>query len=143
MAETTETTKNEALEEACAFLKAAGTYYLATCEGGKPRVRPFGTAHIYEGKLYIQTGRKKAIYRQIKENPSVEVCACKDPTSWIRIEGDLVEDPRIEAETSMLDAYPELQGMYQPGDGNTCVLYFANAKATFASFTEGMRTVKL
>ena len=42
------------------FLKAAETYYLATVEGDQPRVRPFGTIHLFEGKLYIQTGKARA-----------------------------------------------------------------------------------
>ena len=53
------------LLDVCKFLKAAGTYYLATVDCDKPRVRPFGTAHIYNGKLYIQTGKKKAVSHQI------------------------------------------------------------------------------
>ena len=39
------------MERICNFLKDAGTYYLATVEGDQPRVRPFGTAHIFEGRL--------------------------------------------------------------------------------------------
>ena len=39
------------MEEVEKFLKEAKTYYLATVEGDQPRVRPFGTAHIFEGKL--------------------------------------------------------------------------------------------
>lgn len=47
------------MERVVKFLKDAETYYLATVEGDQPRVRPFGTAHIFEGKLYIQTGKVK------------------------------------------------------------------------------------
>ena len=79
------------LLDVCKFLKAAGTYYLATVDGDKPRVRPFGTAHIYNGKLYIQTGKKKAVSHQIAANPNVEICAMADG-DWLRIEGELVED---------------------------------------------------
>ena len=57
------------------FLKEAETYYLATIEGDQPRVRPFGTAHIFEGKLYIQTGKVKEVSKQIHANPKVEICA--------------------------------------------------------------------
>lgn len=117
------------------FLKQAGVYYLATVEGDQPRVRPFGTVNIFEGKLYIQTGKKKDVAKQIEANPKVEISAFKDG-KWIRVAGELVEDDRIEAQRSMLDAYPELAGMYQPGDGNTAVYYFRNAVATISSFTE-------
>ena len=51
------------------FLKSAGVYYLATVEGDQPRVRPFGTVDIFEGHLYIQTGKKKEVARQLAANP--------------------------------------------------------------------------
>ena len=63
------------VERVARFLQEAGTYYLATAEGDQPRVRPFGTAHVFEGKLYIQTGKVKAVSRQILANPKVELCA--------------------------------------------------------------------
>lgn len=123
------------------FLKEAGTYYLATVEGDQPRVRPFGTAHIFEDKLYIQTGKVKDVSKQIHANPKVEVCAFKDG-KWLRVAGELVEDDRMEARQSMLDAYPSLQNMYKADDGNTEVFYFKDAVATFSSFTEEPEVVR-
>ena len=129
------------MEKICQFLKDAGTYYLATVEGDQPRVRPFGTAHIFEGKLYIQTGKVKPVAKQILANPKVELCAFKDGV-WLRVAGELALDDRLEAKRSMLDAYPELRGMYDENDGNTQVLYFKDATATFASFTAEPKTIK-
>ncbi len=128
------------MNEVYEFLKEAQTYYLATVEGDQPRVRPFGTVDIFEDKLYIQTGRIKAVSRQIEANPKVEICAFKDG-KWLRIAGELVRDDRVEAKAHMLDNYPSLKGMYSPEDDNTEVLYFKNASATFSSFTEAPRTV--
>ncbi len=128
------------MERVCEFLKEAGTYYLATLEGNQPRVRPFGTAHIFEGKLYIQTGKAKAVSRQLADNPKVELCAFKDGT-WIRLSGELVEDDRVEARKAMLDAYPELRRMYDENDTNTQVFYFKNAIATLSSFTKEPQTI--
>ncbi len=128
------------MEKVCNFLKDAGVYYLATVEGEQPRVRPFGTAHIFEGKLYIQTGKAKPVSAQLKANSKAEVCAFKDGV-WLRVAGELLEDDRVEAKKSMLDAYPNLRGMYDENDGNTQVLYFANATATFSSFTAPPETV--
>ena len=122
------------MERVCKFLKDAGTYYLATVEGDQPRVRPFGTAHIFEGKLYIQTGKVKAVSRQLAANPKVEICAFMKG-KWLRLAGELVEDDRVEAKASLLEAYPSLQKMYAADDGNTQVWYFKNATATFSSFT--------
>lgn len=128
------------MERVCNFLKEAGVYYLATVEGDQPRVRPFGTAHIFEGKLYIQTGKVKPTSRQLLANPKAEICAFHNGV-WVRIAGELVEDDRVEAKKSMLDAYPNLRGMYDENDGNTQVFYFRNATATFASFTSAPETV--
>ena len=128
------------MNRVCQFLKDAGVYYLATCEGDQPRVRPFGTAHIFEGRLYIQTGKKKDISRQLAANPKAELCAFKDGT-WLRIACRLVEDDRVEARRSMLDAYPELRAMYDENDGNTQVFYLADATATFSSFTAAPETI--
>lgn len=133
--------RNEIMERIAEFLKTAGMYFLATTEGDQPRVRPFGTANLFEGKLYIQTGKVKPTSKQIAANNKVELCAFKDGT-WLRIAGELVEDPRFEAQKSMLDAYPELRGMYAENDGNTQVFYFQNATATFCSFTAPAETVQ-
>ena len=122
------------MEKVFEFLKSAGTYYLATAEGDQPRVRPFGTVNLFEGKLYIQTGKVKPVAKQLANNPKAEICAFKDGT-WLRIACNLIEDDRVEARKAMLDAYPSLRAMYDENDGNTQVLYMADATATFSSFT--------
>lgn len=91
------------MDEVYEFLKEkAPTYYLATVENGDPRVRPFGTVDLFEGKLYIQTGKNKRVYRQIMDHPQVEICACVGP-EWLRLSGELVPDDRVEAKKHMLD----------------------------------------
>ena len=129
------------MKRVCEFLKNAGVYYLATVEGDQPRVRPFGTAHIFEDKLYIQTGKVKPTSKQLLANPKAEICAFKDG-AWLRVAGELVEDDRVEARKSMLDAYPDLRRMYDENDGNTQVFYFRNATATFSSFTAAPETIE-
>lgn len=130
------------MQEVYDFLKKCGTYYLATVEGDQPRVRPFGTVDIFEGKLYIQTGKVKAVSKQLQANPKAEICAFGEG-KWLRISGKLIRDDRYEAKKHMLDNYPSLQSMYSADDDNTEVLYFEDATATFASFTEAPKTVKL
>ncbi len=129
------------MNRVCEFLKNAGVYYLATVEGDQPRVRPFGTAHIFEGRLYIQTGKIKPCSKQLAANPKAEICAFKDG-AWLRVACELIEDDRVEARKSMLDAYPNLRGMYNENDGNTQVLYLKNAIATFSSFAAPAETVE-
>ena len=95
------------MDEILEFLKNAGVYYLATVEGDQPRVRPFGTAEIFEGRLYIQTGKVKAVSRQLQANPKAEICAFRDGV-WLRIAGELVRDDRREPKVHMLESYPDL-----------------------------------
>ena len=116
------------------FLKQTGFYFLATVDGDQPQVRPFGTAEIFEGKLYIQTGHVKPVARQIAANPKVAICAYNGK-EWLRVNATLVEDPRVEIKKAMLDAYPNLRAMYNENDGNTAVYDLKDAKATISSFT--------
>ena len=127
------------MKKALDFLKEAGTFYIATVEGDQPRVRPFGTAELFEGKVYIQTGKKKDVSKQLQKNHNAEICAFADG-QWLRVSGKLVRDDRLEAKKHMLDAYPQLQAMYKAEDDNTEVLRFEGATATFSSFTGAPRT---
>ena len=129
------------MKRVCKFLKDAEVYYLATVEGNQPRVRPFGTAHIFEGKLYIQTGKIKPVSKQLAENPKAELCAFKDGT-WLRVSCELENDDRVEAKKSMLDDYENLRGMYNENDDNTQVLYLKNAVATFSTFGGAPEVIK-
>ena len=128
------------MEKVYQFLKDAGVYYLATVEGDQPRVRPFGTVDLFEGRLYIQTGKKKDVSRQMHANAKVEICAFKDG-AWLRVAAKAIADDRLEAQKHMLAAYPSLAAMYKAGDGNTEVFYLTEATATFSAFGKAPETV--
>ena len=130
------------MDEIFAYLKACETYYLATVDGDQPRVRPFGTVDLFEGRLYIQTGLVKNVAKQMLANPKVELCACGKDGSWIRVTAEAVLDENIEAQRHMLAAYPYLGGMYQPGDGNTAVFFLRNGTAVISSFTAAPKTIR-
>jgi uncharacterized pyridoxamine 5'-phosphate oxidase family protein len=125
--------KDTKMQQVYEFLKQAGVYYLATVEEGRPRVRPFGTVDIFEGKLYIQTGAVKPVSHQMKADPRVELCAMHEGR-WIRVEAEAVLDERLEPAEHMLESYPQLRGMYAPGDGNNEVWYLKNVTAKIFSF---------
>lgn len=128
------------MKEVKDFLKDCEVYYLATIDGDKPKVRPFGTAEIFEDHLYIQTGKTKDVYKQIEANNNIEVCGFKNGR-WIRVACKLIPDDRVEAKKYMLDMNPSLRSMYDENDDNTIVLYFDNAVATIYSFTEAPKTI--
>jgi uncharacterized pyridoxamine 5'-phosphate oxidase family protein len=129
------------MQEVYEFLKKCQTYYLATIEGDQARVRPFGTADIFENKFYIQTGKNKDVSKQIAVNPKIEICAF-DGSKWIRIQALAVEDDRCEARQHMLDAYPMLKDRYSADDGNTQVLYLKDALATIYGFTDEPKKIQ-
>ena len=129
------------MTEVYEFLKKCRTYYLATMDGDQPRVRPFGTVNIFEGKLYIQTGKIKPVSAQMKQNPRVEICGMSEG-KWIRLAAEAVLDERLEAQESMLEAHPSLRSMYQPGDGNTEVFYLKNATAKICTFTAAPKIIQ-
>lgn len=130
------------MQEVYEFLKSCGTYYLATAEGDQPRVRPFGTIDLFEGKLYFQTGKSKHVADQLKANTKIEISGMVPEGKWIRLQAEAVLDEgNIAAQTHMLEAYPSLKAMYTPGDGNTEVYYLKNAVAQICSFTEAPKTI--
>lgn len=130
----------EGIEKVCQFLDEVHTYYLATVEGDQPRVRPFGTALLYDGKLYIQTGKMKPVSKQIAANPKAELCAFQGG-KWLRLAGELVNDDSHEVKVAMLEKMPSLKGAYSADDDNMQMLYFQNATATLSSFTEAPETI--
>ena len=123
------------------FLNDAETYYLATVDGDQPRVRPFGTVLLSDGKIYIQTGKSKDVSKQLAANPKAEICAFKNG-EWIRVAGELINDDSHDVKVAMLEKMPQLKAMYSADDDNMQVLYFKNATATFSSFTAAPETVK-
>ena len=130
------------MEEVYQFLKDCGVFYLATVEGDQPRVRPFGAVNIFEGKLYIQTGKVKKVSKQMQANPKVEICGFKNG-KWIRVAGKVVRDERVEAKQDMLDhSSPSVKKMYSATDDNTEVLYLEDVTATISSFTEEPKVIK-
>jgi uncharacterized pyridoxamine 5'-phosphate oxidase family protein len=132
------------VEKVCEFLDKTRTYYLATVDGDQPRVRPFGTVLVYDGKLYIQTGKVKPVSKQLGANPKAEICAFDGQTgTWLRVSGELINDDSRDVKVAMLEKYPDLKGMYNPDDDNTQVLFFKDATATFSSFTAAPEEFKI
>ena len=129
------------MNEVFEFLRKCETFYLATVEGDQPRVRPFGAVNVFEGKLYLQTGKSKKVSEQMQKNPKIEISGMADG-KWIRLSGEAVRDDRREAKVSMLDANPILKNMYSADDDNTEVLYIKNAKAAICSFTEAPKMIE-
>ena len=131
----------EAVERVYQFLDETKNYALATVEGDQPRVRIFGTALLYNGRIYIQTGKVKPVPKQLAANPKAEICAFNG-SEWLRITCELVNDDDRAVKVAMLEKMPSLKAMYSADDDNTQVLYMKNATAVFSSFTAAPETVQ-
>ena len=130
------------LERVYNFLNEAQSYSLATVEGDQPRVRIFGTILSYDGKLYIQTGKKKDVAKQLYANPKSEIVSCKG-IEWLRITCKLIENDDRNIRVKMLEKMPSLRAMYNEDDGNMTMFEIKDAIATFSSFVAPSETIKL
>jgi uncharacterized pyridoxamine 5'-phosphate oxidase family protein len=131
------------MKKALEFLQECGTYYLATTEGDQPRVRPFGGVFEYEGKLYFTTGNTKSCFKQMIENPKVEISGMDKTGQWIRLTGEVANDERREVKELALETLPSLKNIYSIDDGIFSVMYFTKGTATIASFTAQPETFSL
>lgn len=130
------------MKEVLDYLKASGTFYLATNEEGQPRVRPFGAVCEFEGKLYITTNNKKAVFAQMKKNPKIEI-SCMNKGTWLRLEAEAIHDDRREARVAMMeDNKASLSNLYSVDDGIFEVLYLKNATAAIYSFTGDPKVIE-
>lgn len=130
------------MKEVLDYLKACGTFYLATTEGNQPRVRPFGAVCEFEGKLYITTNNKKKGFEQMIRNPKIEISGMSKGT-WIRLEATAVHDNRREARVAMMeDNEASLSRLYSIDDGIFEVLYLEDATATIFSFTGDPKVIQ-
>lgn len=123
------------------FLREAKVYYLATFDGTCARVRPFGTIHLYDGRLYIMTKQGKKVSDQMKAHPQVELTAMRGD-DWIRITCEVCLDPRREAIASVVDAHPHLAPFYRADDPLTEVFYLTHATAIIYTDTPTPLTIE-
>jgi uncharacterized pyridoxamine 5'-phosphate oxidase family protein len=132
------------MNEVLNFLTETKTFYLATLDGDKPRVRPFGFVMEFEGKLYFATNESKPSFRQLTANPSVEISATNANNEWLRLSGKAVFDARPEVKAKLFEVAPHLRGMYDKSDSPILApFYVKNGEATFCSLTAAPRTIKL
>ena len=130
------------MEKVLQFLNDAKTFYLATAEeNGQPHVRPFGAAAIIDGKLCIVTNNQKAVYQQMKKNPKIEISGMAGG-KWIRLSAEVCEDDRRASRVAMLEAHPELGGMYSADDGIMVVFAMTGGTAQICSFTDAPEEIK-
>lgn len=119
------------------FLRNSAPQFLATIgQDGKPKVRPFKLQLEDEGKLYFCSSNKKMVYKELINHPWVELCACGEGTSWIRLSGRaiFVDDPTIRA--MVFGVSPLVQNIYKSSENPIFeVFYLEDMEATIADLT--------
>ncbi|GHU59689.1 pyridoxamine 5'-phosphate oxidase [Clostridia bacterium] len=131
------------MSEILNFLNEAKVFYLATADGNKPRVRPFGFVMEFEGKLYFCTSGSKPSFEQLNANPNVEISTAIENKGWLRVSGEAVFDTRSEVSEKIFETAPQLKDMYgKPDSPALKPFYIKNGEATFSSMTAAPRTVK-
>ena len=129
------------MNEVLNFLKETHVFFVATMDKDQPRVRPFGALTEFEGKLYLITSNKKPVFKQMMENPKIEISAASQTNGWLRLTAKVVLDSRQEAREKMLDDIPMLKKMYSANDGKIEVLYLTEAEAVFSSMSGESKTI--
>lgn len=125
------------------FLKSAGTFYYATAEDNKPKVRPFGFCMEFEGKVYVAMGKHKNCYKQTIANPNIQICACNAERQWIRVIAKAVPDDRPEATEKAFEVSPGLRNIYSEQSGFTLGLfYLTEGTAEFSGVGSGVEVIE-
>jgi uncharacterized pyridoxamine 5'-phosphate oxidase family protein len=131
------------MENILGFLKEAGVFYLATDEGGQPRVRPMGFAMVYEGKLTFCTNNTKPMWKQMKVNPKIEICAVSKDMKTLRIAGTVGFVTTPASQKKALETEPALGRMYSAGDGIFEIFNLKEGTAVFSDMTGGREEISL
>lgn len=130
------------MKEVLQFLNENPTFYLATVEGTIPKVRPFGFAMDYQGKLYFCTSNKKKVYQQLTQNPYFEISTTSKEHEWLRLKGRAVFHSTKETKQAALAAAPFLSNLYSVDDPSFELFYIEEAEAVFYNRQGVAKTIR-
>lgn len=105
------------------FLTEAGVFFLATTDGSQPKLRPLGAHFEMDGKVLFGVGDFKDVYKQMVENPLVEISAAKPDGKWLRYTGKVVFDTDPKYAAAMLEALPQLKEVYNEKTGYKLAMF--------------------
>ena len=129
------------MDEILKILRANGVFFVATTEGIAGRVRPFGFAEIYDGRLYFFTGKDKEVYQQLVSRPDCEICSCSPTGQWLRVRGKAVFDESREIKKKIFASMPILLELYKQGadDPRGAAFYLENPEAVMMDMQGNFR----
>ncbi|MBQ9234448.1 MAG: pyridoxamine 5'-phosphate oxidase family protein [Lachnospiraceae bacterium] len=105
------------------FLKETGVFFLATCDGDQPKLRPLGAFMEMDGKVIFGVGDFKNVYKQMVANPKVEIVAAKQDGHWLRYTGKAVFETDTKYAEAMLDSAPHLRQIYNENTGHKMMTF--------------------
>jgi uncharacterized pyridoxamine 5'-phosphate oxidase family protein len=119
------------------FLKTNQVFHLATVDGTKARVRPFGFVMKRNNALYFCTNKTKDVCKQMAKCPDVEMSAMSADGKWLRLCGTVVFDETREAKAQAFQESAMLLQIYPKGADEEIFVTFClkDAVATLYSFT--------
>ena len=105
------------------FLTEAGIFFLATCDGDQPKLRPLGAHFEMDGKVLFGVGDFKDVYRQLIANPKTEIVAAKPDGHWMRYTGKAVFETDPKYAEAALAATPDLKAIYNEETGHKMMMF--------------------
>lgn len=119
------------------FLNENPVQFVATAGlDGKPKVRPFQFMLEKDGKLWYCTGNQKDVYKEIQNNPYIEISASSPESAWVRISGRVVFVDDREVKKAILDMNGLVRSIYKTPDNPIFeTFYLEDAKAGIYDFS--------
>jgi len=126
------------MSEVVDFLLDNHIHFLATTEkDGNPKVRPFRMVMEKEGRLFFCTSNKKAVYKELQNNPNIELCACSKELSWLRLSGRVVFSQDTNIKKTIIEDYPFIKSLYKtPNNSAFEIFYLENTRAAIFDFSD-------
>ena len=115
------------LEKVNQLLDEIKTFYIVTVDGNKPKARPVSFKMLENGKLYFGLGTFKESFKQLQQNPNVEIIGCVG-AKWLRYDGVahfVLDDAGLEARA--LDTMPGVKQLYQQNNWHLGLFYLEKA----------------
>ena len=133
------------MSTAIEILKTNRVFHIATVDGAKARVRPFSFIMKRNNALYFCTNKTKDVYKQLVQNPDIEISSIGASGTWVRVRGRIAFDETREAKAQVFVESPDLLKRYSKGadDELFVTFYFTDAVATLFSFTDPPKVISL
>ncbi len=124
------------MHDVVTFLKENPVQYLATVgRDGKAKCRPFMFCCEYDGKLWFSTNNTKNVYKDMQDNPYIEISVSSPAFAWLRLSGKAIFENNMAVKEECM-GNPIIKGQYQTADNPIFVVfYLENAHAVLADFS--------